>query len=321
MFEDALAWLSTSFAALLSALVPGYGDDPTPVYNGYVEADYIYVAPSVTGRIRLLSVAEGEEIAVGQFLFDMDASQQRAALRAAQARVAQAEANLRNLETGSREAEVAVVRASLDEARAARTLAETTLQRTQNLAGRGIVTQARVDADQSALEQASAHVAQLEARLQVAELPARDEQVIAADATLKAARAEAELAAARLDDMRTMAPASGQIEKLYYTVGEVTSAGAPVVSILPPDALKVLFYLPESARAGFAIGDRLALSCDGCAEGLSAEVTRMAAEPQYTPPLIYSRDERHRMVFRAEARLAPGTGLLPGQPVTLERPE
>lgn len=320
MFESALAWLSATFATILTAVIPGYGDDPTPVYNGYVEADYVYVASSVTGRIRTLSVAEGDAVTVGGFLFDMDAGQQRATLRAANARVAQAEANLRNLETGSRDAEIAVIRASLEEARAARALAETTLARTENLSGRGIVTQARVDSDRSALDQASAHVAQLEAQLEVAELPARGEQVIAARATLDAARAEAEVAAAQLDDMRTVAPITGRIEKVYYTVGEVASSGTPVVSILPPDALKVLFYLPETARAGFDIGETLALSCDGCADGIEAVITRMASDPQYTPPIIYSRDERHRMVFRAEARLAPGTGLLPGQPVTLERP-
>lgn len=321
MFETALAWLTATATAILTAVVPGYGDDPTPVYNGYVEADYTYVAPSVTGRLRGLSVAEGDDVTVGAFLFDMDASQQRAALRAANALIAQAEANLRNLETGSREAEIEVIRAALEQARAARTLAETNLQRTEDLAGRGIVTQAKVDTDRSTLEQASAHVAELDAQLRVAELPARDEQVIAARATLDAARAEAEVAAARLDDMHTTAPITGRIEKVYYTVGEVASAGTPVVSILPPDALKVLFYLPESVRAQFDVGQTLALSCDGCAPGLEATITRMASDPQYTPPIIYSRDERHRMVFRAEARLAPGTGLLPGQPVTLERPQ
>lgn len=319
MFDSALSWLTTTFAAIMTAIIPGYGGDPTPVYNGYLEADYTYVAPSVTGRIRTLSVAEGEDVVVGAFLFDMDATQQRAALRAANARVAQAEANLRNLETGSREAEIEVIRASLEEARAARALAETTLRRTENLAKRGIVTQAKVDTDKSALEQADAHVAQLEAQLRVAELPARDEQVIAAKATLDAARADAELAAARLDDMRTTAPIRGRVEKIYYTVGEVASAGTPVVSILPPDVLKVLFFLPESARSTFAIGDRLALSCDSCPDGLEVTITRMASDPQYTPPIIYSRDERHRLVFRAEAHLATGAGLLPGQPVSLER--
>ncbi|OIP83984.1 MAG: secretion protein HlyD [Rhodobacterales bacterium CG2_30_65_12] len=315
--ETLIAWIT----ALLTALLPGFGDDPTPVYNGYVEADFVHVAASVTGRLRNLGVSEGDRIVAGQFLFDMDATKQRAALRAANARMAQAEANLRNLETGSRDAEIAVIRAALAEARAARDLAETTLTRTETLFARELVTPAKVDADRAALGQANAHVAQLEAQLDVADLPARGEQVIAAEATLAAARAEADLAAAQLDDLSVTAPGRGTIDKVYFKAGEVAAAGTPVISILPPDALKVLFYLPEAERVDFAVGQVLALSCDGCAPGLTAKITRMAADPQYTPPIIYSRDERARLVFRAEARLAPGTGLLPGQPVTLERIE
>lgn len=315
MLDTITAW----FAAVLAALLPGFGDDPKPVYNGYVEGQYLYIAPSVTGRIHSLAAREGDTVVAGAFLFDMDANQQRAALRAANARVAQAEANLRNLETGSREQEVEVIRASLEEARAQQTLMRSTLERTENLFAREIVTQAKVDADRAALERANAQVAQLEAQLEVAELPARDEQVIAAEATLQAARAEADLAAARLDDMHVTAPMQGRIEKVYYEAGEVAAAGAPVVSILAPDALTVLFYLPETARSGFAIGEKLSLTCDGCTGFIEAEITRMAADPQYTPPIIYSRDERARLVFRAEARLPKGTGLLPGQPVTLER--
>jgi len=317
MLDTITAW----FAAILSAILPGVGDDPTPVYNGYVEANFVYVAPSVTGRIKNLTVAEGDTIVAGQFLFDMDATKQRAALRAANAIVAQAQANLRNLETGSRAAEIEVVRASLAEARAARHLAETTLARTENLFAHEIVTQAKVDADRAALAQANAQVAQLEAQLEVAELPARSEQVIAAEATLDAARADADQAAAQLDDLHVTAPNQGRIEKVYYEVGEVASAGAPVVSILPPDALKALFYLPETERSTFSVGEVLNLTCDGCTMPIVATITRMASDPQYTPPIIYSRDERSRMVFRTEARIEKGSGLLPGQPITLERPE
>jgi len=315
MLESVTAWIS----ALLAAVLPGFGEDPTPVYNGYVEAEYVYVAPSITGRIHSLSVAEGQDIVAGAFLFDMDATQQRAALRAANARVAQSEANLRNLETGSREQEIEVIRASLEEARAQQTLARSTLERTESLFARDIVTQAKVDTDRASLERANAHVAQLEAQLSVAELPARDAQVVAAEATLTAARAEADQAAARLDDLHVTAPVQGRIEKVFYEAGEVAAAGSPVVSILPPDSLRVLFYLPETERSSFRIGEVLALSCDSCDEGIEATITRMAAEPQYTPPIIYSRDERSRLVYRAEAELERGTGLLPGQPVTLER--
>ena len=317
MLETVTAW----FAALLTAIIPGYGVDPTPVYAGYIEAEYVYVAPSATGRIHTLAVAEGGSVHAEQFLFDMDATKQQASLRAATARVETAEANLRNLETGSRKAEIEVVRATLEQARAQQALARSTLERTENLFTREIVTQARVDADRAAVEQANAQVAQLQAQLEVAELPARSEQVVAAEKTLEAARAEADLAHSQLTDLTVTAPVAGRVETVYYEAGEVAAAGAPVVSILPPGDLKVLFFLPENERPSFAVGDRLEMECDGCAAGIVATITKMASDPQYTPPIIYSRDQRTRLVYRAEAHLDDTPGLLPGQPVTLRRPQ
>ena len=111
------------------------------------------------------------------------------------------------------------------------------------------------------------------------------------------------------------------IERLYFDAGEMSAAGTPVLSLLPAGALKVKFYLPEPARQGFALGDSVAVSCDGCPAGLTATLSYMASDPQFTPPVIYSRDERQRLSFLAEATLDPGTMLHPGQPVTLARPE
>lgn len=317
MLDTITAWLG----ALLAAILPGFGSDNLPVYSGYLEAEYVYVAPSVAGRITTLAVAEGDTIEAGTFLFDFDATKQDAGLRAALAQVATAEANLRNLETGSREAEIEVIRASLEQAKAQQHLAETTLARTESLFERAIATQAQVDAQRAALEEANAQVAQLKAQLDVAELPARSEQVVAAEKTLEAARAEADLARSQLDDMAVSAPVGGRVESIYFKAGEVAATGTPVLSILPPGEIKVLFFLPEAERPGFSVGDRLSLDCDGCAAGLIATITKMASDPQYTPPIIYSREERSRLVFRAEARIeGEQTGLLPGQPVSL-RPQ
>jgi HlyD family secretion protein len=114
-------------------------------------------------------------------------------------------------------------------------------------------------------------------------------------------------------------PVAGEVERVYFDEGEIAAVGTPVVSILPPAKRKVLFFVPEPERAGFAVGDVLAVACDGCVEGLVAVVTRLASEPQFTPPIIYSREERQRLVFRAEAEVAGNAELLPGQPVTVRR--
>jgi HlyD family secretion protein len=311
---------TTWAAGILAALFPSFGGDGPPVYTGYVEGDYVHVAPLLTRQIISLNVAEGAIVAPGDVLFVLDDTRETAALRAAQARQAAARANLHNLETGSRDEEIEVINAALEQALADQALARSTLTRSQSLFEREIVTTARVDTDSAALERANAAVAQLRAQLEVAQLPARDEQLAAARASLEAAAAETDQAASALDDLTVTAPVGGLVDALYYDAGEVAQAGRSVVSILPPGAVTVLFYLPEAERMGFAIGQTLALSCDGCPPGLTVTVTRLDSAPQYTPPVIYSRDERARLVFRAEARLDQDAALLPGQPVTLDHP-
>lgn len=304
--------------AFVVSLFPALDPDPKVVYAGYVEADYLYVSSTATRRMVALEAVEGDRVTAGQFLFELEDTRETANLHAAIARRDARAAELENLETGSRDAEIAVIRASLDEALASQSLASSNLQRSQSLFDREIVTAARVDSDRAALERANALVAQLRAKLDVAELPARDAQIVAARAALDAARAEMDVARASLADLRVNAPAGGLVEKLYFEPGEVVPAGSPVMSVLTPGALKVLFYIPEPHRLEFAPGQVLALSCDGCPPDLRVTLTRLASEPQYTPPIIYSRDERTRFVYRAEARLEGEAPLLPGQPVTLE---
>jgi HlyD family secretion protein len=307
------AWIM----GVLGAVFPSLNPAAVTAYNGYAEGDFVYVAPSAPGRIARIDAEEGASVAQGQLLFAIENTTQSAALRAAEAQVAMARANLDNLSTGSRGAEIEVIRASLAQAQADQRLALSTVQRSQQLLINGAVSQARFDSDTAVLQSADARVSQLEAQLHVAELPARDAQRIAAEAALDSALAQLDGARSALEDQTVRSPTAGRIDKVFYELGEVAGIGAPVVSILPPDDLKALFFVPEADRASVAIGQILAVTCDGCRPGITAKVTRLAMTPQYTPPIIYSRDERGRLVFRAEARLQDPGPLLPGQPLTL----
>ena len=297
----------------------GVGAAEVPVYNGYLEAEYIYVAPLGAGRIVTIFAEEGAEIRGGQVLVTLEDQAQKAALQSAEAGVAQAEANLANLSTGGRADEIAVIAASLHRAEADRALAEANYERTRQLAGQGQVSAARVDQDRTALAAADAQIEQLKAQLNVAQLPARDAQRVAGEAALAMARAQAEVARIALADRVLRAPVSGLLERRFYEPGEVAGSGAPILAIFQPDRIKVIFYLPEVERSAVRLGDVLQMECDGCPSGITARVIRMASEPQYTPPILYSRDERGRLVFRAEAQVSGAKGLLPGQPVTLWR--
>lgn len=304
---------------LVAFVIPGFGATPVPSWNGYVEADYVYVAPPSAGMIARLEAREGDVVAAGDILFTLEDAQARALLAAAEARVAAAEAALANLTTGSREDEIEVIRASLEKARADLRLAAETAARVRKLFDEGLTPQARLDEAVATQAAAEAAVRQLEAQLKVAELPARDAQQWQAEANLAAAQAEAEKARADLADRTITAPVAGRIERLYFAQGEMAGAGVPVIALLPSDALKVRFYVAEADRATFALGQEVGVTCDGCTGGLTATLSYFASDPQFTPPVIYSRDERMRLTFLAEATLADGAVLLPGQPVTIER--
>lgn len=309
-----LAWLT----GLIAIVIPGFGVDATPGFSGYVEARYVYAAPASAGPIETITVKEGDMVLAGDLLFRLRQDQQLSVLAGANARVEAARANLDNLSTGGREDEVDVARASLAKAQADLSLARDTSARSGKLFAEGLITQARYDQDRNALASAEALVRQLTAQLRVAELPARDAQRVEAEANLAAAEAEAERASYDLADRNVTSPAAGRIERIFYDPGEMVAAGTPVVSIRPEGALKVKFYLPETVRAEFSLGQQVAITCDSCPANLTATLTHFASQPQFTPPVIYSRDERNRLTFLAEATL-DGVDLPPGQPVTVER--
>ncbi len=326
--EQAFAWL----IGLLS-FIPGVGHEAPPSWNGYVELDYVYAAAPGAGRIERLAVEEGDRVNAGDVLFVLEASQQQAQYDAAAARakaaaaqVKAAAATLANLRTGARPEELQVTRAALAQAEANLELAQQNFSRTQDLFEGGNVPRSQLDQAQASLDAANASVVQLEAQLAVAQLPARDDQIAAAEASLAAAESTAAAAAAdaatskaMLDNRTIVAPEGGRIERLYFAEGEVAAAGAPVISIAGEDALKVKFYVSEADRPDVHLGDVVSVSCDGCASGLTATIDHFASDPQFTPPIIYSRDERSRLVFLTEAVMDEENAVRPGQPVSIGR--
>lgn len=328
--DHAIAWLM----GLLS-FIPGVGHPAVPSWNGYVELDYVYAATPGAGRIEAINVREGDHVAAGDVLFVLEASQQQAQYdaaseraNAAEAQVRAAESSLANLRTGARPEELQVTQATLAQAEANLALAQQNFERSQDLFAKGNVPKSQLDQAQASLDAASATVAQLKAQLAVAQLPARDDQIAAAEAnvaaaraTASAARADAASARAALDNRTIVAPEPGRIERLFFSSGEVAGAGAPVVSIAGDDALKIRFYVNEADRPAFRLGDTVTVSCDGCATGLTATIDHFASDPQFTPPIIYSRDERSRLVFLTEAVMVQQSGMLPGQPVSIGRLE
>ena len=308
-----MGWmLGFAAAALLAA---GCGREARDVFQGYAEAEYVDVATSEPGQLERVAVAKGDAIEAGAPLFALEAAREAAAVRQAQEQLAAAQAQLQDLRQGKRPPELDVVRAQLDQARAEATRAAAERERDAAQFASGGIAQAQLDRSQAAADAAAARVRELERQLDVAQLPARADQIAAQEAQVAAAQAAVDQAAWRLGQKTVAAPVAGPVFDVLYQPGEWVAAGRPVVRLLPPGNVKIRFFVPETALGALAVGQALAVRCDGCADGIPAKITYISPEAEYTPPIIYSNETRSKLVFMVEAKTLDCANLHPGQPL------
>ena len=307
-----LAW----GAALLAVVVlsfPAHADNL--VFYGYVEGDYAYIAPRQNGMVAKVMVTDGQQVAANAPLFTMDSERERLALDAAKARLAMAQATWQDKNTGLRPEEIAIIEERLSSAEATFALAMATFKRTQELRSHQAVSASRYDQDLAAQQNAEASVHQLTAELNAARLPARSAQLEAAHQGILSAQAEVSQAELDLNDRTGVAPEAGRVDRVFLQAGEYAAAGTPVVSILPPSRIKFRFYVPQSLHAQLKPGESVLVDCGGCEKPIKARITYMASQAQYTPPFIYSLEERDKLVFLVEARPEGMVELAVGQPI------
>ena len=267
---------------------------PPAGFTGYVDADYVYVAPPTAGIIASFPAREGQTVKAGEVLFTQTDAQQKALADAAAAQADAARATWQNLTTGGRAEELAAAQAAVNKAQADLSLAKLTFARAQKLFASNTITQAQLDADNASLQSAQAALNQADGAAGGDGAAGREEQQKAAEASYNAARANADKARADLADRTVSAPAAGRIERTYYDLGEMAPAGAPVLSLLPAGALKVEFYVAEADRMRLAMGQTVTVGCDGCAPG-----THRQGELSRLRPAIYLAD--HLFARRARA--------------------
>ena len=297
---------------LIAALLSGCAT-PLPLATGYVEGDHVMIAPVSVAELASLSVTRGQRVRAGAQLAEQESRDARIAVEQATAALAQAESQLENLREGKRPEEIRVIAAALASARAQAAERERTALRFAALENRGAATPAQREDAQTALTMAQAKVAEIEANLAVARLPARKPEIAAAEAAVRAGQAGLEQAKWVLEKRRLTAPVDGVISDLLRRPGEISGPTAPILTMLPDHAVKLRLYLPEAQLAQVHAGTRLEVQCDGCAPGLTATVSYVADGPEFTPPVIYSPQNRQKLVYLLEARPDTEAGLKPGQ--------
>ena len=294
----------------------GCTNAPPAGYPGYVEGEYVRVASPLSGTLLQLAVERGTQVTKDAPLFTLESEQERAARAEAEARVRQAQATLANLEKARRPQEIAAVRAQLAQAQASLRQTEADLVRTEKLVADRFLPPQQRDQALAARDRDRGRVAELNQQVQIANLPARSDEIAAATAEAKAATDALAQAQWRVEQKSQTAPTAGLVVDTLYRPGEWIAAGAPVVSLLAPANVKLRFYIPETIVATVRIGDVVTVRCDGCGGDIPAKVRFIAPQAEFTPPVIYSRENRSNLVFLVEARPdVPNPALHPGLPV------
>jgi HlyD family secretion protein len=247
----AIAAILALAVALAVIVLPSWNTSNEPTWQGWIEADLIFVSPDEAGRIETLSVREGDTVGERAPLFTLDDDLQRA--------------------------DVNQVMATVTNARHA-------LDRAQQLLKTSAGTQRAFDD---------------------------------AEAALRTAEARLNSAQTRLARRRMASPVAGTVQQVYFRQGELVPAGRPVLAILPPANIKVRFFVPEPNLAQVALDDQVKVRCDGCEADLTARISFISRTAEYTPPVIYSLEERAKLVFLVEARPENPEKLRVGQPVSV----
>ena len=305
--------------ALLSAVLLAGCDKPVrDAWQGYIEGEYVNLAAPAGGQLLTLFTRRGEQVVAGKPVFVLEQESERAARQEARERLSAALARIENLRTGRRAPELEPARSQLAQARSALELSAAQLAQAQKLYASKFVSQARVDEAWAVHGRDVARVNEAESQIRALELPlGRAPELQASRAEADAARAVLAQVEWRLAQKTFSAPASGLVQDTYFAEGEWVPAGRPVLAILPPGRVKARFYVPEGALSSVSVGTKMEISCDGCGAPIGAAVSYVSTQAEYTPPVLYSKDARAKLVFLIEARpsVEDAAKLHPGQPV------
>jgi HlyD family secretion protein len=311
-------------AAILAMAVFGgfflwYEHDQPPLgFLGYVEGEFVRVASPIAGTLVNRPIKQGMNISQGAPLFTLERENEIAARDEALRRYERTKFELENIKIGKRPEEIEVIADTLAQAEADQKFARLFLERQEKLIATKATSIESLDRARSNYNHGEARIAELKAQLKVANLPGREMEIKAAQQEMEAAHAILRQAQWRLDQKSITSPVTGFVFDALYVVGEWVPAGSPIAVILPPENIKVRFFVPENKLGSFKLGQAITIQYDGQEKNIPATISYISPTAEYTPPVIYSREWRSKLMYMLEAHPIEATNSLhPGQPVEI----
>ena len=306
-----------ALAVLMVLLLGACSRRESSAYQGYLEGEFVYVAAPLGGQLEKLAVARGTRVEAGADLFTLEHSAEMSAMREAAEKLRAAQARLADLRKGSRPSELSSLEARLTQTRAAADLSGRELERATKLHDTTVLSDD--DFDRVRLNHVAnlALITQTAAQLDTARLGGRIDAITAAEAEVSAAQAALDRAGWNVAQKNRSAPAAALVYDTLFREGEFVAAGQPVVALLPPANLKVRFFVPEAVFGALKAGALIKVTLSGQPAPLDAHISYLSPKPEYTPPVLYNRENRAKLVYMIEAVFDPAAthDLHPGQPV------
>lgn len=307
---------------VLCLAMSGCNKEESHGWQGYFEGEFVYVAAPLAGKLAQIKTRKGDRVKAGAELFALEVTSETAAQKESMERLRQAEAKLADLKKGQRPTEIAALEAKLAQAKTQLELNARQLDRVNKLFGSKSISEDDVDKAKYAHEGTTKLIKEIEAQIATAKLGGRSDAIAAAEADVAASKAALERADWSVNQKTQAAPCDALVYDVLYRVGEFAPAGSPVVSLLPPTNIKVRFFAPEAELASIKAGDTLKVTMTGRDAPIKVRVSYLSPQPEFTPPVLYNRDNRAKLVFMVEAIPVDADAardLHPGQPVDVNR--
>ncbi len=303
--------------------------------SGTIEGIDLHITSRIPARIKAINVNEGDQVQAGQVLVELDCTDSAAQLDQAQAQRAAAEASAQAAHAVA-DASVAGARAAQQTVEAAaaqkqtlqtgKAIAERELARLTALKDAGAVTSENLDRGRDQVLTVTEQIQGMSASEQAARAQATaaqrnslaaQAQIESAESAVIASRATVIRAEVMVGECRLTAPRAGVVSERYFEPGEAVLPGTNILTVVDTREAKVTFYLPNAELAKAAPGLAVTVQADAYPnERFVGRIRRVAAEAEFTPKNIQTREDRDRLVYGVEVRIENHDGKLrPGMPV------